>query len=60
MRSTADHSAGGCDVVFEKLKVCDKTFEAIHFQEPDFPITDISHCVITFRSITELYFVNGF
>ena len=24
MRSTAGHSTGGCNLVFEKLKVCDK------------------------------------
>ena len=32
MRSTAGHTTGGCNVVFEKLKVCDKIIESIYFE----------------------------
>ena len=53
-RSTVVHSAGGCNVVFEKIKVCDKTIQAIHFRKPDFSFSAFSSRVISFRSIVEL------
>ena len=54
MISTIDQSAGGCNVVFKELKVCDKTFEAIHFLKPDFSFSNISRRVICFCSIVKV------
>ena len=50
MRSTAGHSTGGCNLVFEKLKVCGKV-ENIHFRKPGISFSAFCRCVIAFCSI---------
>ena len=54
MKSTVGQRAGGCNVVFEKLKVCGKILEAIYFRKQDFSFSAFSSRVISSRSIVEL------
>ena len=52
IKSTAGQTTGDCNMVSEKMKLCDKITEVIHFSKPDFFFFDFfpSHFSALFLS----------